>query len=453
MTFFLISCIFLLSIVLWWAEAKYNYFYGLLKLFRKLCSWIKSQTKLKIDICKWFLPSIFLFMILYFLWSSLYLPYFRETTDFKDGEIKLKDYSEKSYENQKDLSKQAENSIVKVEIIKHNEQESPIGDWGTFGDFIGGTLNPIIGLISVLLLFGTWRLTSNTYRSTDVALKSQQFDSWFFNLLESFQSRNINFSQKKLDKKFYEALFIKKEKNLALAQDIDLINYFSSLKLLLQTIDTKLDFVISEQQKAKLKNFYIEIVLSQVSAEMLQVLGWYAFKNEDLKSYIEELGFFRNMDFKYYKDGKSNAFESYNYELLSNLHRYSEKAFQNSPNFLALKKSYLFLMFFENAVSIHQFFKKQYKNSIEFELVDGSAPAWYLALNFEENQLKILEISKKGIDNLTPQKVGYNEMIFYQNNITVIVDNFFKFNIPEGDLSKIHIEEGSQFIIGNFEIK
>ncbi len=47
------------------------------------------------------------------------------------------------------------------------------GDWGTFGDFIGGTLNPIFGFISVVLLFYAVTLQRKELKETKEALQSQ----------------------------------------------------------------------------------------------------------------------------------------------------------------------------------------------------------------------------------------------------------------------------------------
>jgi len=46
-------------------------------------------------------------------------------------------------------------------------------DWGTFGDFIGGTLNPIFGFISVVLLFYAVTLQRKELKGTKEALESQ----------------------------------------------------------------------------------------------------------------------------------------------------------------------------------------------------------------------------------------------------------------------------------------
>jgi len=217
MLYFVLSCLFLITIVLWWAEAKCNFIYRKIISLKNLCTWIKKQTKLEIDICKWFLPSVFIFFILFFLWNSLYFPYLKENMDIKDGVIQLKDYSKNESESQKKQSNQEENSYVKIELIKEDLQESQIGDWGTFGDFIGGTINPIIGLISVLLLFGTWRVTSNTLdvskkelRNSNELLSNQQFDAIFWGLfhnlkrIEEILYKTGDYGQIKINEIYYD---------------------------------------------------------------------------------------------------------------------------------------------------------------------------------------------------------------------------------------------------------
>ena len=78
-------------------------------------------------------------------------------------------------------------------------------DWGTFGDFIGGTLNPILSFFSLIALLFTIALQSKELESTRIELKRsasaqentekilyeqsktlarQQFESTFFSLLD-----------------------------------------------------------------------------------------------------------------------------------------------------------------------------------------------------------------------------------------------------------------------------
>lgn len=349
---FILSCVLLLSIVLWWAEAKYNFLYGRIIWLKDVCGWIKNQTKLKIDICKWFLPCIFIIGVVY----TLYYPYFKQTLEFKQGTFIIKDYSEVN--NNKELfQKQVFGNI------ENEKKSNPMGDWGTFGDFIGGTLNPIIGFISILLLFATWKLTRRTLEFTKEELKnnnqllvSQQFDSWFFNLLEGFQVVNKEYSEYVIKEDFYKKLFLDKESNLAISKNILLIQYFSSLSILLKIINSKLEFVKNKEERDELKSFYVDIVLSQISGDIQQVIAWFAFQDDDLKITLENSCFFKKIDFKYYVDRNRKIFADYNFELLSQLHRYDEKIFQGSKKYLDLKKlTYMKFSLEKNLLSINFF--------------------------------------------------------------------------------------------------
>ena len=68
-----------------------------------------------------------------------------------------------------------ENSILRhqIPLVLPNAKEDYVSTWGAFGDFVGGTLNPLIGFISVLLLFATWNLTRKTLNFTKKELKNR----------------------------------------------------------------------------------------------------------------------------------------------------------------------------------------------------------------------------------------------------------------------------------------
>lgn len=412
-----------------------------------VCGWIKNQTKLKIDICKWFLPCIFVFGVIY----TLYYPYFKQTLEFEQGEFIIKDYSEGSTDKELFQKQVPEN-------IENEEKANPIGDWGTFGDFVGGTLNPIIGFISILLLFATWKLTRRTLEFTKEELKnnnqllvSQQFDSWFFNLLESFQAINKEYSEYVIKEDFYKKIFLDKESNWALSKNILLIQYFSSLSILLKIINSKLEFVKSKEEQDELKSFYVDIVLSQISVDIQQVISCYAFQDDDLKITLEKSSFFKKIDFKYYVDRNSKLFGNYNFELLSQLHRYDEKIFQGSKKYLDLKNIYLYEIFFGEEPFIYKFFQKQYKSGVFLE-IEGR-------LTKTTNELMLI-FDEKGINygewdtvrnGYGFQTVKYQDMIFNNSNILVPLKNM-KIVIPFGNLSKINITDTDVFVLNTLKI-
>jgi hypothetical protein len=63
--------------------------------------------------------------------------------------------------------------------------------WGTFGDFFGGTLNPILSFLALIVLLRTFSMQREELNETKVILKEQsenqkrkQFESVFFKLLK-----------------------------------------------------------------------------------------------------------------------------------------------------------------------------------------------------------------------------------------------------------------------------
>lgn len=58
------------------------------------------------------------------------------------------------------------------------------GDWGTFGDFVGGTLNPILSFLSLIVLLLTYAMQRKELEKTEETQKRQQFENMFFELLK-----------------------------------------------------------------------------------------------------------------------------------------------------------------------------------------------------------------------------------------------------------------------------
>jgi len=65
--------------------------------------------------------------------------------------------------------------------FRKTDISSSVAEWGQFGDYIGGLLNPIFGLISVVLV-------AATLRSQTQAASRQGFESQFFSLLNLHDS-------------------------------------------------------------------------------------------------------------------------------------------------------------------------------------------------------------------------------------------------------------------------
>lgn len=72
--------------------------------------------------------------------------------------------------------------------FRKGDISTSIDHWGQFGDYIGGILNPLFGLISLILI-------SETLKNQTKAAKHQAFESHFFTLLQLYNSVLQNIDQ------------------------------------------------------------------------------------------------------------------------------------------------------------------------------------------------------------------------------------------------------------------
>lgn len=62
------------------------------------------------------------------------------------------------------------------------------GEWGTFGDYVGGVLNPLFSLAALLSVLHTIRLQNKQISDTNKAIEMQQFETNFFQMLHLFDN-------------------------------------------------------------------------------------------------------------------------------------------------------------------------------------------------------------------------------------------------------------------------
>lgn len=77
--------------------------------------------------------------------------------------------------------------IIYCITLRAEEFAESSGDFGVFGDYIGGTVGTVVGIISIFLLYETYTSQVKFARKQDAAAKFQQFETTFFNLLEQQQ--------------------------------------------------------------------------------------------------------------------------------------------------------------------------------------------------------------------------------------------------------------------------
>ncbi|MDY6450311.1 hypothetical protein [Acinetobacter faecalis] len=306
---FVLSCLLLLSIILWWVEAKYNFIHGIIMCLKKVCNWIKDQTTLKIDICKLLGFIVVLGVtgyLIFLLISYLYIPYFKSFIKVEDSAILL--------------------------ISKAENNSSLIGDWGTFGDFIGGTLNPILTFISICLILYTvyqnkkaldfnseelnlsriaHQKSASAQDELQKAARLQQVDNLFLNLITSLQYR-----QQEIDQlgSHLRDIYLK------VFQDNPQLDIFERQKVILEnafimrtilTIKSLLELIDKEVPNEK-KFFYINVLKTQIKVELFQLLAVYGVDQRLIsRSFLETYSFFDNLSSElFYQTGISETLNS-----------------------------------------------------------------------------------------------------------------------------------------------
>jgi uncharacterized membrane protein len=134
------------------------------------------------------------------------------------------------------------------------------GDWGTFGDFIGGTLNPLLAFLSLIALLTTIKIQSQELKETrkeikdsstalqeqSKSIKIQIFENTFFNMIDVYSSivSNLYLKEFKIAKSTFGKVtvkfldnFIEINKNEAtkerecIAQLLNILEAYLKLKL------------------------------------------------------------------------------------------------------------------------------------------------------------------------------------------------------------------------------
>ena len=246
------------------------------------------------------------------------------------------------------------------------------GDWGTFGDFIGGTLNPTLAFLSLLAILQTIRIQSKELAKSSEALelskkelsrsasaqekqlesiKIQNFENTFFNLLKFHNSIVNNFKLSRYDYSTAETdTFNKEEAFRIICDDIitksrtdnsyftNVSNIYNEYYLLYQNILNKyfdniyqiFNFISDSNFSHKEKKKYSDIFRVQFSQSELELLFYHCTYSNGfitLKPYIEEFNFFEFLILK-----ESNK----NFKFIISNNIYKPNAFGN--NYTNIKK-------------------------------------------------------------------------------------------------------------------
>ncbi|MEC5205662.1 hypothetical protein QF022_000618 [Vogesella perlucida] len=237
------------------------------------------------------------------------------------------------------------------------------GDWGTFGDFLGGTLNPIFSLMSLIALLYTIALqtdemaqtreelsrTADAQKKAEEALngqlnaqRKQIFETTFFSLLdqhnktlEKLISKNESRSSKESDLEWIRSGItgfgirsIEKQREIIHTNNNLCGSYFRVLYRILKFISTD----CYDKNKEK---FYSGIVRSFIGNDVIQILACNCYCTDKDNQYfkyrllIEKYAFLEH--FSPAIVGDNNLFA----EVVNN---YNITAFGNNPLKLKLKE-------------------------------------------------------------------------------------------------------------------
>lgn len=417
--------------MLWFTEVKFNFLYELVLKVKKYCGGIKNQTKFKINICNIIFGvtlGLVIVSLVFVFWDKLFSVYFDDIWDSSTNKIRLK-----------------------------NSDESLIGNWGAFGDFIGGTLNPIIGFISVLLLFATWRVTSKTLevsrtelRNSNEVLQVQQFDTVFWGMLQHLKNleaqlvfvpneKNQN-GPKKLSNldNLYIDIFLKNEeqniidKRRLILRNADVSQYFMCMFQIFKNIDEKID-----NNKNDLKKSYTNILRANIPIKILQLLSVNCYDEfPKYKKYLEDFNFLEHMPFYSLIDEKN-----INFILLKTLFKYELKVLGKSDYFKEFNNHTALALIFPLKVEkeksfIFKYFLMFCKNDIEIKYKDGKDQdiTFILKLDFVKEKVMFETKNNQMVYDDNSFASAYDgkpkeaQLILTQNGLEI----FLKFNRENG---------------------
>lgn len=263
--------------------------------------------------------------------------------------------------------------------------------WGTFGDFVGGTLNPILAALAFYWLTASIRLQLKELRDTRQVLEStsdhqkklaelentniniqnkifelqeltlekqikastsqqeqislQNFENIFFQLLKTKKDSvdSIYYEYRSFDKNHYtnQNAIKKLTHNLQYQSGTipeyynqELLEYFSSyFRIIYETIKTIDDFIITTDEK-NIK--YIDILVATFTNNELKILFFYCLVDEKLKFFAEKYFLFKSLSID---NLNMNENWEINHLLTSHAFKLSPKAFGTNEQWINYLKN------------------------------------------------------------------------------------------------------------------
>lgn len=230
----------------------------------------------------------------------------------------------------------------------HDGLSSKNEAWGTFGDYLGGVLNPILGFASFIALLYTVRLQSEELKNSNEQLtrsasaqkemektqRLQQFEGLFTymaNELSKIHGQLVNEPYKQSAGQFlttsYSRTYTHSNVRESLRSNYLLVRFFMYLYQILKLIDDQSDSSMDFRDRKR----YSNIIRSSIENDILQLifLNCLTFDDQDndflkYKRLLEKYSFFEHMTFN---DKRSDR---YNYYFICLIDNYEMNAYDNN---------------------------------------------------------------------------------------------------------------------------
>lgn len=362
-----------------------------------------------------------------------------------------------------------------------------ISNWGAFGDFIGGTLNPLLTFISIGLILFTviQNKKSLDLNSEELALSRkaqqdsansqqliqqtqnlQQFDSLFFNLLNQFKQQQSDLcfldedGKSKVDK-IYRSIFIDgyklelESKREKLLEYQELNQYFICLFQLFKLINTKINRIPNTGNKIEecgdftLEKQYTNILRSLIPPKLQQLLFLNTYTEfDEYRWYLSYYSFFEHMPFKDLVRNNVILIDlliiSKFYKLDSNQLYGDYQVFGNSIYFNKLLSESCYSEFMESEdlfLSAWEFIENRFFNfkrivcffnSVSLSNLDKDICYRYYLINLknEELRIEVIDVFRNSLEQkLSPrsrEKVQLKNILFKNYGFQIQMEDFEK---------------------------
>ena len=238
--------------------------------------------------------------------------------------------------------------------------------WGTFGDFMGGTLNPIFALFSLYAIIVTIKVQakeleltreamnesniaqqeqSDSFKKQNMSVKLQTFENTFFKLLEHHNGLIEKFKFDKLDieRLIHNVDIELSEEYYRKWNSGHIKKFFMTLYQILKFVNTQeKNFKNEPYFKAKL---YTNIIRATFDDQLLTLLAINCTLEgfEEYKKLIEEYEFMEHLDIEYirasWRDHIKNiqcGRDTFTYRIINVLNQYDLNAFGKNVDLKAI---------------------------------------------------------------------------------------------------------------------